>query len=110
MPTPEEINFYMKNADDNLKPNLIATIVTCIVLPFIAVVLRLIGRRFLRAPLLADDWLIIFSLIPMLGMHISTAVAVSVGMGKHVIFVTSLPVFAKVTAHLHLTWHLSNSS
>jgi hypothetical protein len=95
MPTPEEINFYMKNADDNLKPNLIATIVTCIVLPFIAVVLRLIGRRFLRAPLLADDWLIIFSLIPMLGMHISTAVAVSVGMGKHVIFVTSLPVFAK---------------
>jgi hypothetical protein len=63
MPTPEEIAYYMRHADDNLKPNLIATIVTCIILPCLAVVLRLTGRRFLRAPLLADDWLIIFSLV-----------------------------------------------
>jgi len=53
----------MAHGDDSLKPNLIVTIVTCIFLSRIAVILRLVGRRLLRVPLLADDWLIIFALV-----------------------------------------------
>ena len=60
---PAEFKYYEEHAGDNLQPNLIATIVLCLVLPCIAVSLRFFARWRMRAGYKADDWLILLALV-----------------------------------------------
>ena len=61
--TPEQYQYYMQHADDNKQPNLIATIILCLILPCIAVALRFFARWTIRAGYKADDWLILAALV-----------------------------------------------
>lgn len=57
--TDQQIAYFMAHKNDDQRPNLIATVATCLVIPYIAVLMRIICRRIMHVPLLADDWLII---------------------------------------------------
>lgn len=62
--TQAQVQFFESHADDDLQPNLIATIVLCLALPGIAVVLRFLARWRVRAGYKIDDWLILLALVP----------------------------------------------
>jgi uncharacterized membrane protein len=57
------IENMMAHADDNEKPNLIASIVTCLVFPYAAVALRIVARKSMHVSILLDDWLILGALV-----------------------------------------------
>lgn len=61
--TDEQLAYFMAHKDDDQRPNLIATVATCLVIPYGAVILRIVCRRRMRAPLLLDDWLIIAAMV-----------------------------------------------
>jgi hypothetical protein len=74
---PAELKYYQEHASDNQQPNLIATIVLCLVLPCIAVFLRFLVRWRTKAGFKADDWLILLALVmmdlPCLSVVVETA-------------------------------------
>lgn len=61
--SPAELQYYQEHASDSQQPNLIATIVLCLVLPIFAVGLRFFARWRMRAGYKADDWLILLALV-----------------------------------------------
>ena len=58
-----QLEYYENHASDNQQPNLIATIVLCLVLPCIAVFLRFLARWKNHVGYKADDWLILLALV-----------------------------------------------
>lgn len=67
MTTPSDvanaIAYQVKHVDDNAIPGIIAAIVVCTVIAYMAVALRLFSRRLIRAPWKADDWTLIASVV-----------------------------------------------
>ncbi len=61
--TPAEIRYYKEHARQSLQPNMIAMNICGIVLPYIAVALRLIARTSSVATIGADDWIIFAALV-----------------------------------------------
>jgi hypothetical protein len=61
--TQEQIAYMMARRGDDLRPNLIASLVICLLVSYTSVILRVVCRKLRRAPLLADDWLIFVSLV-----------------------------------------------
>ena len=66
-PTAADIAYQQAHVDDNAIPGIIAANVICIIGAWIAAALRLYSRRLVRAPLKADDWLIVASLVRKIG-------------------------------------------
>ncbi|MCJ1233834.1 hypothetical protein MMC14_001792 [Varicellaria rhodocarpa] len=113
-PTPAQIQYMEAHISDDRRPGLIASVVIPLSIASIAVVLRFIARRRVRAPLLADDWLILASLVcyppttasrvvldilsadPFSGKQIITSCydisaifTIHNGVGRHIILVTN---------------------
>lgn len=61
--SPQAINYMKEHAGDDQRPNLYAALACCLILPFIAVFLRIIARRRVKASLEDDDYLIIAALV-----------------------------------------------
>lgn len=114
---PAQLKYYEEHASDNQQPNLIATIVLCLVLPCIAVFLRFLARWINNAAYKADDWLILSALVrknsesqlvqflwllistqlPLAGMSTTTGLGVRYGEGKHIIFIKNPRGFVQVS-------------
>ena len=60
-PTAADIAYWEAHVDDNAIPGIFAANLICLVGAYIAIGLRLYSRRLVRAPLKADDWLVIVS-------------------------------------------------
>lgn len=61
--TPSEMQYQLAHVAENRSGNVIAAVVTCLCLAFIAVGLRLFARKLMKTPLGADDWMIIVALV-----------------------------------------------
>ena len=61
--SPEEIQYMQKHIEDDQRANLYACVACCAILPFIAVFLRFLARRRIHAPIKADDYLILLTLV-----------------------------------------------
>lgn len=61
--SPTEIEYEVAHIHDNRAPDLIISAALCIALAITAVILRLLARRLSKARILADDYMIIFSLV-----------------------------------------------
>ena len=120
-PTPAQIEYMQAHISDNRKLDLIASVAVPLSIATIAVFLRFVARHRARAPLLADDWLILASLVcglPMIiwraahdlpganissGMQVITfgydtasANAIHNGVGRHIILVKDPEAVGKV--------------
>ena len=120
-PTPAQIQYMEAHISDDRRPGLIASVVIPLSIASIAVVLRFIARRRVRAPLLADDWLILASLVcyppttasrvvldilsadPFSGKQIITSCydisaifTIHNGVGRHIILVTNAKALIQV--------------
>ena len=62
-PSLAETLYEQQHINDNRVATLIASDVTCFILAFIAVFLRLLSRRIGKIKYMADDWLIINALV-----------------------------------------------
>ena len=122
VPTPAQIAYMEAHISDDRRPGLIASVVIPLSIATIAVALRFIARRRVRVPLLADDWLILASLVydpPIAASRavldiesadlfsgkqiiascydISTIFAIHNGIGRHIILVTNVKALLQVT-------------
>jgi hypothetical protein len=61
--TPEDIAYYQAHMDDDLRPNEIAANSSGYIFALIAVTLRVIARRRLRAKFWLDDYLILAAMV-----------------------------------------------
>lgn len=95
--SPAQLDYYEEHASDNQQPNLIATIILCLVLPCIAVFPRFVARWKNHAGYKADDWLILLSLVPLAGMSTTTSLGIRYGEGKHIIFINNPKGFVLVS-------------
>lgn len=62
-PPPTTIDHQLTHWDENMSPDIVAVNVALIVLATIAVLSRLISRRIKAAPLQADDFMVMVSLV-----------------------------------------------
>ena len=60
---PAQLEYFEEHAGDNVQTDLIVIPVVCLVIACTAVFLRFVARWKNRAPLQADDWLILLSLV-----------------------------------------------
>ena len=65
--TPQMIAYYKAHADDTLQPNEIATGVCGTVIAYVAVIARVLARRASGSKFGWDDWLIVASLVSLIG-------------------------------------------
>lgn len=63
---PGEIEYQLAHIHDDRSGELYGTQITCFALACIAVALRLMSRRLIKAKLMADDYMILFALVPRL--------------------------------------------
>ena len=59
----QEILYMREHAKDDKRANLYACVACCAILPFTAVILRVVARRRIHAPLKADDYLVLLALV-----------------------------------------------
>ncbi|KAI4268066.1 MAG: hypothetical protein L6R38_007976 [Xanthoria sp. 2 TBL-2021] len=81
--TPADIAYQKAHKDDDRSGALYATAATMIVLPTIAVVLRLACRRHLQAPISHDDIAIIVALVLCWGICVMIVLCGHFGTGRH---------------------------
>ena len=62
-PSPAEIQYELAHIHDNRAPSIVASSVICIALATIAVILRLLARRLGKVKILADDYMMVFTLV-----------------------------------------------
>lgn len=63
LPTPKEIQYQEEHIHDDRSGNIVTSHAICITIAVIAVLLRLISRRMIKASIQADDWMIIVALV-----------------------------------------------
>ena len=68
--SPAEIKYELAHIHDNRASNIVISSVICISLATIAVILRLFARRLSKAKILADDYMMIFALVPILSNQV----------------------------------------
>ena len=52
-----------RDENQNQVPQLLGTFITCLVIAYVGIILRLVARKLNGTPLKADDWLIVGSLV-----------------------------------------------
>ncbi|KAL8756077.1 MAG: hypothetical protein Q9184_004616 [Pyrenodesmia sp. 2 TL-2023] len=83
--TPADIAYQRAHKDDDRRGSLYAAAATMIILPSIAVVLRLVCRRHLKAQISHDDIAIIVSLVLCWGVCVMLVLCAHYGSGRHTI-------------------------
>lgn len=67
--SPDEVHYQLAHVHDDRSPELYASQIICYVLACIAVALRLISRRLVRAKLQHDDYMIFVALVGLTRTH-----------------------------------------
>ena len=62
-PSAEEIEYQLAHIHQDRSSDIVVSHAICIVIALIAVVLRFSSRRLCKAPILADDYMIIVALV-----------------------------------------------
>lgn len=62
-PTPGDLQYMQAHVDDSRQPNLIATLVLCILFAYVSVILRFVARHKIRASTGVDDVWIVIALV-----------------------------------------------
>lgn len=62
-PTAAEVQYMEMHIGDNRKASLIVVSAICLTVAFLAVAMRFLSRRLLRAEYKADDWFVIAGLV-----------------------------------------------
>lgn len=119
--TLERTQYIQAHIDDSRQPKLLATLIVCVVLAYVAVTLRFVARHKIRASIGADDVWILIALVgepcqqdpsrPIsmisadlwrVGQAIATGWVVTqfwclrMGLGRHITVVKNLAGFMKV--------------
>lgn len=119
--TAERMQYMQAHIDDSRQPKLLATLIICVVLAYVAVTLRFVARHKVRASIGADDVWIIIALVGepgqqdpsrqssmisadlwRVGQVIATAWVATqfwclrMGLGRHITVVKDLAGFMKV--------------
>ncbi|MCJ1450945.1 hypothetical protein MMC28_001279 [Mycoblastus sanguinarius] len=94
-PLPSEIQQELEHIHDNRAPDIVVSYAICASMAYIAVIMRLIARRISKAPLQADDHMILVALVIATGQLIVGCYAVHLGCGKHVILLKDPTAYAK---------------
>ena len=63
---PQEEAYQLAHKDDNRSADVVAAVTICLVAAFVAVFLRFLSRKLSKAPLGADDWMIVVGLVRLL--------------------------------------------
>ncbi|TGJ84189.1 hypothetical protein E0Z10_g4573 [Xylaria hypoxylon] len=93
--SPEQIAYFQEHASDSVQGGLIGTYAAGLGLAYIFVGFRVWARRAEKTAFGHDDWLIIAALAPLSAYAIAGWAAVSIGEGRHIIFVTNTAVFVQ---------------
>ncbi|KAI9045241.1 uncharacterized protein KD926_009655 [Aspergillus affinis] len=94
-PTPEQLDYYMAHADDDKRPNEIASLVCGLLAAIVAVAARFTARRISRITLGPEDWTIIAAMMGEITYAVVFAKAIDNGQGRHIIFVKDAVSFSK---------------
>ena len=97
LPTPDEIQYYQEHADDNQQGKLWAAAICCLVLAWVFIGLRFVARSRIEAKYQSDDWIIVAAGCTFTAFPIAMFILISVGFGKHIIFVTNPKLMVEVS-------------
>ena len=95
LPSPAEIQYQLAHIHEDRSFDIVISHAICLPLAAIAVILRLISRRLIRAPIQADDWTVMLALLFLTGEVTAGFLDVRFGGGKHAILLKDPITFAK---------------
>lgn len=62
-PSPQELHYQEEHRNENRGPEIISALAIMLAMAYVAVGLRFVSRRMVRAKLLYDDWVIVIGLV-----------------------------------------------
>ena len=96
VPSPAEIQYQHAHIHDDRSFNIVISHALCLPIAFVAVLLRFVSRRMVKASIQADDWLIVIALFFLAGEITGGLLCVRIGGGKHAILLTDPVQFGKL--------------
>lgn len=93
--TLERTQYMQAHIDDSRQPKLLATLIICVVLAYVAVTLRFVARHKIRASIGADDVWILIALAIATGWVVTQFWCLRMGLGRHITVVKNLAGFMK---------------
>ena len=85
--SPDDIAYMQAHSDDSRSGDIIAAATLGLFISITGIILRFLARRKVNQNLRADDWWIIVAVCMDVTMKATAYAAVSIGFGKHVIFI-----------------------
>ncbi|KAI4193618.1 MAG: hypothetical protein LQ350_008233 [Teloschistes chrysophthalmus] len=93
---PGEVEYQLAHIRDDRSRELYASQSTCLALACIAVALKFVSRRLIKAKIMADDYMILFALVLAAGFLGVGLTAVHLGAGKHAILLKNPIAYFKL--------------
>ncbi|CAD6569435.1 MAG: hypothetical protein ASARMPREDX12_002446 [Alectoria sarmentosa] len=87
IPTAAQVQYMEAHIGDDKKASLNVASAICLVAAYVAVAMRFLSRRLIRAEYKADDWFIIAGLVAYTGYVVALSVSTIYGTGRHIILV-----------------------
>ncbi|MCJ1280168.1 hypothetical protein MMC21_007995 [Puttea exsequens] len=93
---PAEAQYQLDHVHESRVSEIVSTLIICLVIATLAVVLRFVSRRMVKATLKGDDWMMLVALVFALGYIISTFLCIKkYGGGRHAILLKNPIKFAQ---------------
>lgn len=99
-PTADEIAYYEAHASDNQQAKLYAAAISTTILCWLFIALRFVARWKIKAGFQSDDWLIVAAGLAFTCYPIGVFILLSVGFGRHIIFVTNSQLMVEVSSNI----------
>ncbi|KAL9045427.1 MAG: hypothetical protein Q9214_001524 [Letrouitia sp. 1 TL-2023] len=100
----DEVQYQLAHVHDDRSPELYASQIICYTLACIAVALRLISRRLVRAKLQNDDYMILVALALATGYLITGLIAIDTGAGRHAILLKDPVLYFKLVFSISIIY------
>lgn len=107
VPSPAEIHYQLTHINEDRSSNIIISHAICLAIAVIAVLLRLVSRRMIKASIQADDWSIIFALLIFAGQITAGLLCVRFGGGRHAVLLKDPVKFAKTVIAVEVIYALA---
>jgi hypothetical protein len=104
VPSPAEIHYQLTHIREDRSFNIVISHAICLPIAVIAVALRLISRRLIKASIQADDWSILFALLCFAGQITGGLLCVRFGGGKHAVLLKDPVQFAKLVMAIEVIY------
>ncbi|QKX52999.1 uncharacterized protein TRUGW13939_00070 [Talaromyces rugulosus] len=105
--TPAELQHMKEHAGDTKVPNIIATVITCGCISYVAVALRLYARNTAKFGIGLDDFGILIALVFFTSYFVMLALVTRWGLGRHAIMITNAEAFGKTNVTNEITYTMS---